>query len=436
MRRERNDRHIIRRVNKKRTSDTIKVVLLALVMMVSALIILWHVGNLIPDTIIERQPPRPGEEGYGYADDYPIYNGEDTHDRAEPDFPTMPPSSVILTGANYMDDGGLFELPIIGATGWAAAMLPVRSSASPGGDIVVIVQPGHGFTILETDGIWWYVQVDYGVSGWVDRNRCFINLPDILPSIIYQNTNASGSIMVSGGYAIPGITGEIMYVARAYNPRLGRDEYFVPGKFSLAQALFVAQQTARANNNTIIINEVFRPRSTQQAIVQGMNTLMSQNPDVRAAISTPPWGLGWFISTGISNHQRGAAVDASMARIRSFEYRQTGDFIYMHVLEFTELFMPTCMHELSPRASIVYSPRSISAADLTNPNLNLRDSVTPGVRDLQYAFGTAGFTPLASEWWHFDHPASVSTANSIGINGAFYVDTVVQSRPPVLQEDD
>jgi len=425
--RRRNEYELIRHANKSRGKDVAKIVSMVVVMMLSAIVILWYVGSVVNSdgggifANLTRDTQQPLD---------------DLSDYAYQDMPTEPPArvepagDVVLTGINYAQQGGAFELPMYGATGWAAVRLPVRSGPGPGYGILLTVDAGHGFTILDTSGNWWYVEVNKSLSGWVDHRGCFINLPDIIPSIIFQNTNASGSIMVSIGYDIPGVTGEILHNARAFNERLGRDEYIVPGMYSLARDLFAAQQAALADNNTIIVNEVFRPASAQSAVVQGMNTLMSRNNYVRNAVTGGQWNLGWFISTGVSNHQRGAAVDVSLARISTYEYRQTGDFIYRHVVDYREYPMPSCMHELSPRAAIVYSPTTISPAQLVSGDFAMTDSMTPGARRLQVLFGGAGFTPLASEWWHFNHPDSVAVANTMGIRGEFYTDSVY-SRTPV-----
>ena len=55
-----------------------------------------------------------------------------------------------------------------------------------------------------------------------------INLPDVLPSIVYENPNAKASIFKICGKDIEGITGQKLYDGLFYNQRLGRDEYLMP----------------------------------------------------------------------------------------------------------------------------------------------------------------------------------------------------------------
>jgi len=337
---------------------------------------------------------------------------------------------VILTGVRYSEAGGALELPINGATGWAAINTPLRREPTSNASTIKSLPPGQAFVILEGTGNWWYVELS-DETGWVDRRACFINLPDVLPSMIYTNTNVSSSLKSSNGFDIPGISWQQLYHARTYNPRLGREEYIMPAKFSMALSLYEVQQFALAGGDTIILYEAFRPAEAQRAVVDGMNALIAENTFVRDAITRGSWNLGWFISTGVSNHQRGAAVDVSIGSVRYFEYRQTGDFIYRHILDYRPYIMPTNMHELSPWAAIVDSPRSISAAQILAGNVRMSSTVTPGVMNLQTAFAYSGFTPLASEWWHFNHPPSVNSARDRGFTGNFHTETVY-SRPPVI----
>ena len=344
-----------------------------------------------------------------------------------PDPQVEPEQAVIeVTGNNYLEQGGLFELPINGATGWAAISLPLRSEPRPGSTLILTLTPGQGFTIFEEYGGWWYVQLgnrEEDISGWVEHRGSFINLPDIVPSIIYNITNADASVMRSSGFEIPGITGQALYTARSFNPRLDRYEFIVPILYSTGKRISSAQQLALANGNTIIIYEAFRPRETQQNIVNNLRNLMDNNQEVRVAINAPPWGMGWFVSVGLSNHQRGAAVDASLGRVISKEARLSGNFIFFEITEFEEYTMPTLMHELSPQAAVFRNPVSVTTTSAI-AGIPLADTITEGAVLLQGYFAEVGFTPLASEWWHFDDREGARIASGLGINGQFFTERI------------
>jgi len=156
---------------------------------------------------------------------------------------------------------------------------------------------------------------------------------------------------------------------------------------------------------------------------------MNSNAAVRRAINTSPWSLGWFISTGISSHQRGVAIDAGLGRVVAQETRTSGMYAYTHITAFERHTMPTAMHELSPLAATFTQPVSSSSADAWRTT-TLARSMTEGAILLQHYLTDAGFTPLASEWWHFNDLESVSIANDVGIRGEFFTSTLY-SKPPM-----
>jgi len=44
-------------------------------------------------------------------------------------------------------------------------------------------------------------------------------------------------------------------------------------------------------------------------------------------------------------------------------------------------------------------------------------------------FDKAGFTPIASEWWHFNDLEGVEVSNEHGIAGAFFIDEILSVLP-------
>jgi len=338
-------------------------------------------------------------------------------------------SNAAAIGTCYRAQGGSLELPVSGATGWAASAMPMYGAPVSGASIVLNLSPGQAFTIIEEYDIWWNVRLGYdGVSGWVLHRGCFINLPDVIPSIVFDITNAYGSLKHSYGYEIPNITRYALYDAWAFNYRLGRYEFIVPALYSTSMLIFEAQQAALADGNTIVIYEAFRPRATQQSVVSNLQGLMNNNANVRRAINAPPWSLNWFISTGISNHQRGVAFDVGLGRVIAQETRTSGAYIYTHITTHKRHVMPTLMHELSPLAVTFAYPVS-STCPNTWRAATPADSMTEGALLLQGYLTNVGFIPLASEWWHFNDPYGIRIANDARINGEFFTDAVY-SKPP------
>ena len=56
---------------------------------------------------------------------------------------------------------------------------------------------GDMFYIRQESGAYWQVCLLDGTVGWLENEFCMINLPDVLPSVVYENPNATASIYKS-----------------------------------------------------------------------------------------------------------------------------------------------------------------------------------------------------------------------------------------------
>ncbi len=323
--------------------------------------------------------------------------------------PTPVPETTYLT---YEGEGDFFELPVTGATGYAPIQLNVRSEASTHSHLVITLPPGTAFRILEETGDWWRVDVQ-GTVGHVYHPYCMINLPDVLPSAVYKNTNASASALQASLTAIPNITGEQLYEAYGYNERLGREEFVMPVLYGAAIKIAQAQELALAEGNTLVICELYRPYEVQRSIVDNLAILANANSEVLAGITTSPWVMDWFIATSISNHQRGYAMDTSLGRVNKVELATSGVYQYERVVEVEEYTMQTPIHELSINsASLAYPVPSGSETAWRDAPVN--EAMNEWSILLRRYCTEAGLTPLASEWWHFNDLDQKATAQSVG----------------------
>lgn len=332
---------------------------------------------------------------------------------------TATESAPADTYVNYLQESGVFELPISGASGYASVSLRLYTDQSADANVIATLNAGQGFTILEESGDWWQIALDEK-QGWVKHQYCLINLPDVIPSIIYDNTNSYASIMKSSEKDIPNITGQALYQAKMYSARFDAEVYVVPVLYEMAKKIGAAQQAALAEGDTLIIYEAFRPYDVQQSIAGNLRALMNADPLVEEGVTRSPWSMGWFIVTGISNHQRGAAIDVSLGKVVTRETRACGGYEYTAIREYSEYFMPTAMHELSAAAAIFLSPVSSNSAtawlDAEPAETMNREALL-----LQTYCTNAGLTPLASEWWHFNDLESRESAVNSGSVGKYFV---------------
>ncbi len=320
----------------------------------------------------------------------------------------------------------MFELPLAGAAGYAAieTMLYADVAAAQSGVLGKVLPQGTAFEIVREEGDFWYVQLCKAAEdanatptaaiGAVRHGDCFLNLPDVLPSVIYQNTNADASVMHSVGRVIPGITGERLYTAYRYNLRLGKQEYTMPVLYCTAKKIAAAHAAARAQGDAIVVYELFRPQHTQMQIVDCLSALANQDAEVLEAITAPPWEMDWFIATGVSTHQRGMAMDVGLAKVQQTKEVLSHGAVglrYPVVSEYTLYEMPTPIHELSrASASMAYPITSLNdEAWRSVPNA---PAMTEGACRLKQYCTDAGLTPLASEWWHFNDLEAIKREGS------------------------
>lgn len=333
-----------------------------------------------------------------------------------------------LESLNRIPDYGIyFELPIEGATGYASINSNIRKNPSDSAEILLKINAGTAFEIVEESGNWFKININNKV-GWISNKYCMVNLPDIIPSIIYDDTNSYSSLFKSSEIDIPNITGKQLYNNKAYNKRLSKDEYMMPVIYAMAKKIMIAQKTALEDGYSLKIYETYRPFEAQKAVADNLRNLMNTNKTVYSGINGGGWNEGWFIAQVLSNHQRGIAMDVSLVKINDYEIKKTGSYKYMAITDYTEEEMPTQMHELSNKAiSLKYAVDSNSKTAWKD--VPLANAMTNGAIRLRDYCVQAGLSPLCSEWWHFN---DLDAREDIGNNystGRYYITKCYSSVP-------
>ncbi|MCR2807928.1 M15 family metallopeptidase [Paenibacillus soyae] len=326
-----------------------------------------------------------------------------------------------------IDYVGELELPLIGATGYTTVRSELKGQPDKNSKAVVTLEPGTAFVILEEEGDWWLVERD-GQTGWLPHRYCFVNLPDVIPSIIYDNTNTYASKFHSSHKSIPNITNESLYEGNAYNERLGREQYIMPVLYTMSKKIHKAQQLALKSGHSLKIYEAFRPYSVQKSVAAELMALAQKDPAVMEGISTPPWGLSWFIVDGTSNHQRGYAIDVSLVKVHSEIKEVIGSYNATRITDYTEYEMPTPIHELS-KASAIFTESVPVHSDTAWRDAVPSASMNEPAFALQAYCTDAGLTPLASEWWHFNDLEAKSQVENKKSTGQFILSEVMSSPP-------
>ena len=316
--------------------------------------------------------------------------------------------SVLFLETNAEETG--FENPVGGSTGFSSYKMPVYKSIGSG-EIVEYLEEGQSFLIEnEVDG-WWEISSD-DLSGYVDSSLCLINLPDILPNILYSIVNSTGAIFKSSGYDLPGVSGEVLYsFGKVYNYRLGREEYIVPVSYTFAKKLSRVYQKAKAEGYNLKIYDAYRPKSVSAKIRDSLNSLYSDKESVRTGINVGEggysWGQGWFLAQSVSAHNFGCAVDVVLV--------ESGTN--------WELSMPSPMHELSTLAIKYVNPNESRVS-----KQGYASTMTSAAKKLNELFLDEGLVGLPSEWWHFQDNDSISRLRSISNGFDFQTESIVSKK--------
>jgi len=183
--------------------------------------------------------------------------------------------------------------------------------------------------------------------------------------------------------------------------------------YATAKRTHIAQQNALANGDTLVMYEGFRPRSVQELVFREVSAMPASQKNFGS------WSQSWFIAGGRSNHQVGYAIDVSLARVIGTDYMVSGRYKYPN-LRYLEYPMPSILHDLSINSITYTAPGSRTLSQ------GMLDSEP--ARNLQQYCVDAGFTALASEWWHFndEHTAAGLTRES---DGRFYLTECLSVAP-------
>ena len=181
-----------------------------------------------------------------------------------------------------------FELPLEGSTGFAGAAVMLLYERPDGASTVLRrLAAGDMFYIRQESGAYWQVCLLDGTVGWLENELCMINLPDVLPSIVYENPNAKASIFKTCGKDIEGITGQKLYDGLFYNQRLGRDEYLMPINYAMAKKVGAAQKNALKEGDCLKIIETFRPYEVQMLVKDAVYAKARMDKELMTALHQP-----------------------------------------------------------------------------------------------------------------------------------------------------
>ena len=255
------------------------------------------------------------------------------------------------------------------ATIWPLIDLDVYADTSKAASLGT-APAGKAYCVISEEKGLFQVRFGEGV-GYIDSNYCMINLPEYIGDLCsYNVTNSYSSIFKVHGYEIPAVTATVIQGFENVEQQNG--DFLVPLLYPTAKKLVTAAETARTMGYRLKIYEAYRPRKATLSVYSLAEGII-QNPIPQMGVSQTyfqlmtdngRYSLGNFLANGISNHNRGIALDLTLES-----------------LDRKEIDMQTEIHDLS----------WYSEVSLNNDKATLLRTIMTGAK----------LAPLKSEWWHF-----------------------------------
>lgn len=295
---------------------------------------------------------------------------------------------------------------------------------------------------------------DDSISGYIDSNKCMINLPDYIGDLCkYDITNSYCSIYLAHNYGIPAVSGTV--VSGYEHVLLDDGTFLVPLLYPVAKKLVPAAEDARDKGYVIKIYDSFRPyvatRSIYDLTYEALYYVVPSNDYARISLKDYMSGKSPEILS-LSNMKKAEPVteeddddkdskkDKKSKKKKSKKKKST-KVVYKETT-YAKVMLNDGAYDLGAFLAAKGSMHNLGIAmDMTIESLESGEELTmqSAMHDLSYHSIQAsnndnanilknimvpqGFSMITSEWWHFQdndvrdtlHPASVE--NGVSIEG-------------------
>ena len=234
----------------------------------------------------------------------------------------------------------------------------------------------------------------------VPTELLLVNLPDVMPQAAYDEVYSYAATSNCAGQPIPGVTGQAIpgYVeGEQPNAYLGTPQFVVPCAYPTAIKAAQAEKELEARGYRLLVYDAYRPMTAQMYLSQALDQAYSANPAIQSGIGS--WGLTWYVADGASGHNYGTDLDVGVCDEQG-----------------NELPLPSSFDAFDESGHLTDAPMNASA--ITPDSYRAEVASNPACSALHEAFTAAGFTELASEWWHFaDEETEAASRGIIGNGG-------------------
>lgn len=233
----------------------------------------------------------------------------------------------------------------------------------------------------------------------VDENLLLVNLPDVLSEAAYDVAYSYAAPSNCAGESIPGVTGLRLdgyadgMQSSAY---WGGEQFAAPCAYQTALKVRYASDALNEAGWRLLVYDAYRPMTAQYQLSAGIQAAYSENPAVQAALGG--WSVDWFVSPGASGHNFGTDIDVGVC-----------------ALDWSSVDLPSTFDAFDESGRLTDYPVDEHSIDPSIYRWAIAGN--DACMALHEAFRAAGFTELASEWWHFGDSVT-EAANRAVVGGA------------------
>ena len=255
-------------------------------------------------------------------------------------------------------------------------------------------QAGEGQAVVSLDG----------AIACIDADLLLVNLPDVLPQACYDIVYSYASTSRCAGLDIPGVTGErLPGYAEGMQPSAywNAPRFIVPCAYRTACKAQSACDALAAHGLRLLVYDAYRPMTAQIYLADAFRAAFEESPEMQASLGG--WSLGWYVADGPSGHNFGTDLDVGVCDMAG-----------------EPLPMPSAFDAFDESGHLTDWP--MSSGDITPESYRGAVLGNDACMALHEAFAAAGFSELASEWWHFgDSETQWTVRGYVGDGGLDFV---------------
>ena len=217
----------------------------------------------------------------------------------------------------------------------------------------------------------------------VDADDVLVNLPDVLPQAEYDIVYSYASTSECAGQPIPGVTGmriEGYAEGKQASSYQGCDQFAVPCAYRTALKAMAACEQLDKQGYRLLVFDAYRPITAQLFLSDAFEQACSENETMAESLGA--WPLAWYVASGASGHNYGTDLDVGVCD-------KDGN----------PLPMPSAFDAFDESGHLTDEP--MDSGSISPESYREAVAGNAACTALHAAFTEAGFSELASEWWHF-----------------------------------